>query len=332
MILVQRRGILIGAVASGLLMLSSAESAEPRTQSERGETQVQSFKAEGVVVELKAGGQTVVVKHGAISNYMDAMTMPFKVKQAKELSNLRAGDKITFRLQVTDTESWIDQIARVGTAPSRENQEPDNPLTEQAQPTRSRHPLLDYKFTNELGQAVSLGEFRGQALAITFFFTRCPIPEYCPRLSANFQEASRKLNAMPNAPTNWHFLSVSFDTEFDTQPVLKAYGERYQYDSKHWSFLTGPADRIKELGRLSDVTFERSGGFFNHNFRTLIIDAAGHLQMAFPIGGNLSDAIVGEIVKAAAVTNQSSAFVSNHQDSHFAPTVRLSPPIDALGQ
>ena len=138
---------------------------------------------------------------------------------------------------------------------------------------------------NELGQAVSISQFNGQALAITFFFTRCPIPDYCPRLSKNFAEASRKLSAMPDAATNWHFLSGTFDPEFDTPAVLKGYGDRYHYDPTHWSFLTGAADKIAELAHLSDVTFEREGGLFNHNFRTLIINAAGRLQMSYPIGG-----------------------------------------------
>ena len=87
---------------------------------------------------------------------------------------------------------------------------------------------------------MSLGELRGQALAITFFFTRCPIPDFfCPRLSENFQEASSKLSSLAGGPTNWHFLSVSFDTEVDSPGVLKAYGELY-YDPAHWSFLTRP--------------------------------------------------------------------------------------------
>ena len=120
---------------------------------------------------------------------------------------------------------------------------------------RPDHPLLDYKFTNELGQAVSLNDFRGQALAITFFYTRCPLPDYCPRLSKNFQEASQKLESLPDAPANWHFLSISFDPEFDSPAMLKAYGESYQYDPKHWSFLTGPADKIAELAREAGVSY-----------------------------------------------------------------------------
>jgi protein SCO1 len=163
---------------------------------------------------------------------------------------------------------------------------------------RPRNPLFDYKFTNELGQAVSLSDFHGQALAITFFFTRCPMPDFCPRLSKNFQEASRTLSASGSGFTNWHFLSITFDPVFDTPAVLRAYGERYQYDPHHWSFLTGPEDKIGELARLSGVKVEPEYGLINHNFRTLIIDATNHLQMVFPMGGDLSEAIVSEMRKA----------------------------------
>jgi len=169
--------------------------------------------------------------------------------------------------------------------------------------TKRRHHLLGCKFTNELGQTASLSDFHGQALGITFFFTRCPIPNFCPRLSRNFQEASRKLLATPNAPTNWHFLSFTFDPGFDTPTVLKAYGERYQYDPRHWSFLTGPTNQLAELAAESNVKFDRDNGLFNHNFRTLVIDTTGHLQMVFPTGGDLSDALVSEILKATSVTN-----------------------------
>jgi protein SCO1 len=294
--------LLLSAVLSGL-MISSAKPAQPFGSSAGNDTESQTFAAKGVVKEFKSDGKTIVIKHEAISNYMDAMTMRFKVCEHQELGGLRVGDEITFRLLVTDSESWIDRISRIGTVELREKMPTANPAAPEAPPARARHPLLDCKFTNELGQAVSLGDFQGQALAITFFFTRCPIPDYCPRLSKNFDEASRKLLALTNAPANWHFLSVSFDTEFDTPAVLKAYGRRYQYDPRHWSFLTGPADKIADLAAQSDIKFERDGALFNHNFRTLIIDAAGHLQMSFPIGGGLSDAIVSEILKAAAVTN-----------------------------
>src|SRR6266567_3015393 len=291
---------------------------DPAAQANGPATNLRQFVAQGIVRELNPGGDTVVVEHETISNYMAAMTMPFKVRDPKELARLQRGDEISFRLLVTQDESWIDQIIRTGDRtlipdPSLIGVPLPHPMGEgsgvrvrgwERATGSSHHPLLDYKFTNELGQAVSLSQFRGQALAITFFFSRCPIPDFCPRLSKNFEEAAQKLSVMPDAPTNWHFLSVSFDSEFDTPAVLRAYAERFHYDPRHWSFLTGPADKITELARLSDVTVERQGAFFNHNFRTLIIDATGQLQMSFPIGGNLSDAIVGELLKAAAVTNR----------------------------
>ena len=245
----------------------------------------------------------VIIRHGAISNYMDGMTMPFKVKVATELAGVQPGDVVSFQLHVTDTASWVDHLVKTGSRPPGAIQ-PSSPRPAAAAAAQPEPSLLHYKFTNELGQAVSLADFHGQALAITFFYTRCPLPDYCPRLSKNFQQASQKLASLPGAPANWHFLSVSFDTEADTPAVLKAYGESYRYDSKHWSFLTGPADKIDELARQSGVTYDFDAGTINHNFRTLIIDAAGHLQMIFPTAGDLSDAIVAQILQAAAVTNQ----------------------------
>jgi protein SCO1/2 len=258
----------------------------------------------GVVEQIKADDKTIVVRHEAITNYMDAMTMPFKVKETKELAGMQAGDEISFRLQVTSTESWIDGIVKTGARLPKETNSSAQPDSSAAPGARKRHPLMDYKFTNELGQAMSLGDFRGQALAITFFFTRCPIPDYCPRLSKNFQAASEKLNSTPGGPTNWHFLSVTFDPEFDSPGVLKEYGEQYHYDPAHWSFLTGPSNQVSELARQSDVKFDRDGVFYNHNFRTLIIDAAGHVQMIFPMGGDISDSIVEEMRKAVAPAAQ----------------------------
>jgi len=259
-----------------------------------------------VVKEINPDARTILIQHEAISNYMSAMTMPFKVKDTKVLVALQPGDKISFKLHVTETESWVDQFTKIGTVSLKENK-PPNQSTSETQIVRGRNPLLDYKFTNELEQAVSLSDFRGQALAITFFYTRCPLPDYCPRLSKNFQEASQKLKSMPGIPTNWHFLSFSFDPDFDTPVMLKAYGESYQYDPNHWSFLTGPPDKIAEFARQSGVKYESDDGLINHNFRTLIVDAGGHLQMVFPTSGDLSDEIVAEIVKAVVVTNQSTS-------------------------
>ena len=175
-------GMIVGAVLSGWLISMCVNSvAESLASSKSGEANLRSFAARGVVRELKADGRTILLSHETITNYMDAMTMPFRVKEPKELTDLRPGDQVSFRLSVSNTESWIDQVA---------------------------------------------------------------------------------------------------------------------------SFLTGSAESVGELARSSDIEFEREAGSFNHNFRTLIIDAAGHLQMVFPTGGDLSGAIADEILKATAVTNR----------------------------
>lgn len=292
-------GNLIAALTvAGLVLSAAGETVGARAAATPAPPQ--SHAGKGVVQSLSPEQRTITIAHGAITGYMPAMTMCFKVKAPAELADIRPRDVVTFTLRVTGEESWVEQVTKTGTAPAQE----PVPIPPPAGARRG-HPLLYAPFTNELGQVVCLNDFKGQALAITFFFTRCPIPEYCPRLSRNFQEASAKLLALHDAPTNWHFLSISFDTDFDSPAVLNAYAERYPHDPAHWSFLTGAPAQIRELAAQSDAHFEREGAFFNHNFRTLVIDAAGHLQMSFPIGGDLSEALVEQMLKAAAATNKS---------------------------
>jgi protein SCO1/2 len=168
--------------------------------------------------------------------------------------------------------------------------------------------LRDLALTNEFGSRISFGQFAGQAVALTFFFTRCPIPEYCPRLSRNYAEASQKLAVMPNGPTNWHLLSISFDP-LDTPAILRAYGQRYQYDSNHWTFVTGDPAHIRALTRGFGLAVNQEGGFYTHDFRTAIFDRSGRLQTMWPFGGNTTDLLVKELLKATAASNGPSSWV-----------------------
>src|SRR5580698_5276843 len=190
-------------IACVLLVSLKARPDEPNSSGSTNEPKVRTFAGHGVVEELKLDELVVVIRHEAISNYMAAMTMPFKVKTPALLAAVRTGDEILFQLHVTDVESWIDHLQKIGTVPVRTNA---TRIGSSPVPVPAETPLLDCKFTNELGQAVSLNDFHGQALAITFFYTRCPLPDYCPRLSKNFEEASEKLRLATNAPSNWHLL------------------------------------------------------------------------------------------------------------------------------
>ncbi|HWD20247.1 MAG TPA: SCO family protein [Verrucomicrobiae bacterium] len=153
-------------------------------------------------------------------------------------------------------------------------------------------------FTNELNQTVRLRDFRGQAIAVTFFFTRCVAPQCCPRLAQNFLEAERQLSAEKNSPTNWHFLSITFDPQTDTPEMLRTYARRRDYDPNHWSFLTGSPEEIGQLAHDAGLAATLDDNFINHHFGAMIIDPAGRVQIVFPDAGNLATGLVAEIHKA----------------------------------
>jgi len=161
--------------------------------------------------------------------------------------------------------------------------------------------LPDYHFTNELGQPISTSQFQGQALAFTFFFTRCPYPNFCPYVSNGFEETQKKLQAMTNAPANWHLLSISFDPEFDTPAALKAYAALREYDPARWDFVTGDLADLTALGSQFGEYFGHDpAGGFNHNLRTVIVDARGRIQRVIQGNTWTSDELVAEMLKAAA--------------------------------
>lgn len=261
---------------------------------------LQTYPAQGVIRKLKPESRTVIIHHDEITNYMDAMTMPFRVRDTNELATLKPGDMIAFRLNVTENASWIDRVVRTGHS-GITNSNPTSPSTSTTNPPAEFRftDIPDFALTNEFNQPITLRGFTNRAVALTFFFTRCPIPEYCPRLTKNFQGAVEKLKALPDGPTNFHFLSISFDA-VDTPAVLRGYGRQYRYDSNHWSFVTGNVEQIRELAAGFGVPITAEGATYNHGFRTAIFDTAGRLQTMWPVGGDMTDTIVSEIVKAAA--------------------------------
>ncbi len=293
------RLVRFAAVIVSLVVASCSQEKPP--DSSRAPVATQGYAVTGVVREVKPDGRTAVIRHEEIPGYMEAMTMPFRVRDTNELAGLAPGDAVSFRLRVTDDASWIDQVKRTGKSAAAELPKPaTTSVVSTNQPGAfAWENIPEFALTNEFGQPVRLRDFKGRAVAMTFFFTRCPLPEYCPRLSKNFQGALAKLKAMPGGPTNFHFLSVSFDP-IDTPPVLRSYGKAYGYDSNHWSFITGNLEHVRELARGFGVNAKPEGGTYDHGFCTAIFDATGRLQNMWPVGGNLTEQIVGDLVKGAA--------------------------------
>lgn len=293
----------VSAMALAVVCVSCGKQSDNFSTEKSGNTNQQIFQVKGIVEEIKPDGKSAVIKHEEIPNYMAAMTMEFETKTTNELQGLKPGDSISFRMIVTDDDGWIDQVKKLNVPPTELPTRATMRRIRDVDPLNVGDPLPEYHFTNELGEAVSLSQFKGNALAITFIFTTCPFPTMCPRLSQNFAETEKKLKETPNAPTNWRLLTISFDPEKDTPEVLKRYAERYKYDPKHSSFLTGDLMEITAIAEQFGQTFWREGGSISHNVRTVVIDPEGKVQKIIPENKWSSDELVEEILKAAATKN-----------------------------
>ncbi len=263
-------------------------------------TNVQIYQARGVVKELPPGGKTVFIKHEEITNYMPAMTMEFRPADTNELKGLEPGDRVTFRMLITEDSGWIDHIVRIGKgAPAAPASAVSKPIVV-IPSLKVGDQMPDFTLTNEFGNAITLSQYRGQALALTFIFTRCPFPEFCPRMSNQFQAAARRLAAQSGGPTNWHLLSISFDPENDSPEVLKRYAEFHQYDPSHWNFATSSTSNVMKLAKLCDLTVQRDGPSFTHNLRTVVLDTEGRVKDIL-IGNEWSaEELAGELAAAAS--------------------------------
>ena len=298
--------LLVAVLCSGCGGPSSSSSATAQADA------VTNYPVRGVVQALRPDGKTVVIKHEEIPGYMAAMTMPFDVKDTNELRGLKPGDTVDFRMRVTEKDGWIDRLRVATNAPATPATAAVPPMTNAAAALRilpnvpALNPgdaLPDYAFTNESGRAIHLADYRGNAFALTFIFTRCPFPDFCPRLSDRFATVQKRLKADPAAPKNWRLLSVSFDPEHDTPETLAGYGRRFGYDREHWSLVSGGFDPIERLAGHFGLYFSRglAPAEQNHNLRTVVVDALGKVKQVFIGNEWTADELAASLIEAAKV-------------------------------
>jgi protein SCO1/2 len=237
-----------------------------------------TYDARGVVRQIADDRHIVTIQHEAIVGFMPAMTMEFTVKDTNELSGLSLSDEITFKLVVGENDSWIEDIHFV--AHNIENVT-NNTYVFQV-PTAELKPgdlLPDCELMAEDGRLIHFSDFRGKAVAFTFFFSRCPLPDYCPRMSKNLSETRKLILATPNAPTNWQLLSISFDPGFDNPEVLSSYASFYRNgDSNHWLFAAAPTNTLAHLApQLDLIILHEDGNITQHNLRTVVLDPQGRI-------------------------------------------------------
>ncbi len=239
----------------------------------------------GVIREIRASDKEVVVRHEEIPGYMAAMTMPFPLESMDVLGGAKAGDLVKFRLHVTATNSRSDGFVVLSNAPATAS--PAVVLNDTNAvslyidvPELKRGDLVpDYVFTNQFAQPFRLRDYRGKVLVFNFIFTRCPLPDFCPRASTGLADTIALLKSRPGVPPDWRFLSLSFDPLTDTPEVLRAYGARFGCDPKVWTIGTGAYEQLQPLGSHFGLYFARNvtPDNQNHNLRTVVVDAAGRV-------------------------------------------------------
>lgn len=285
-----------------LILLAGCDARAPRRGSPSGP---QAYETRGVVREIADDRRTAVIRHEEIPGYMPAMVMELIVRDTNELAGISAGDAITFRLHDTGETHWIDTIRRVGRAAGEPAAGPGLLSARAARELGPGDALPDAELLGEAGKPVRFSDFRGRALALTFFFTRCPLPDYCPRMNRHFAEARRLLRECANAPTNWQLLCVSFDAEFDRPQVLQGYASAYRgNDPDRWLFASASAEVIARLAPLLDLLVLREGAGFSHNLRTVVLDPQGRIHRQFDGNDWTPQQLADAVAEAARLTDE----------------------------
>ena len=234
------------------------------------------YELTGQIIAINPERQEVLVSHEDIPGFMPAMTMPFKVKEAALLEGTAPGDLITATLVVEETDAYLSVLTRTGSAPL-ENP-PPAPLITASDLLREGEIVPDHALVDQDGLPRSMASLRGHRVALTFIYSRCPLPDFCPRMDRNFAEVQKVLSETPEL-ADVRLVTVTFDPEFDTPEVLKAHARRLQADPTRWHFVTGAPAEVMSFARRFGVIAEpgEEGGMMLHNLRTAVIDPEGRL-------------------------------------------------------
>ena len=263
--------LLAGCVALALLSCGRSTNSDERAD---------HYDTRGVVRGFSPDRSTIEIQHENIPDFMPSMTMPFVTRDPKQIADLRTGDAISFRMAVTKKDFWIENVKKI----RRED-------VNVAEPKRTSPVSADrdarltegdkmppFTLTNQNGERISLDTFHGNSLVLTFVFTRCPVPNFCPRMSNNFGELQETIKSSTGTLANARLLSVTLDPAYDTPKVLSDYAAFHHADSKIWSFATGDEKEIDSLTRAFSVYRQNEGGTISHGLATALINKEGRID------------------------------------------------------
>jgi protein SCO1 len=270
-------------VPLALLLAAVAAASCAKTPAER------RYPLQGQVQALDAARRQVVVKHGEITGFMPAMTMPYDVQDAKGLTGLKPGDLVTATLVVYANGAYLADIRKVGEAPleapqagAPENSSPPSAATG-VELLRPGQAVPDAAFVDQDGQRRHFADFGGSPVVLTFIYTRCPLPAFCPLMDRHFAAIQQQLAKEP-ALRRVRLVTISFDPITDTPPVLKAHAMELGADLSRWTFLTGDRDEIDRFAARFGVSVSRAPNDprdITHNLRTAIVEADGTLAKVY---------------------------------------------------
>jgi protein SCO1/2 len=259
------------------------------------------YTLQGQVITLNPAAKQVTVKHEAIAGFMPAMTMPYDVRDGKALDGLAPGDLINATLVVVSNGAYLAGVKKVGSAPL-EKAPADTPM-----PTASSgfellkpgEPVPDARFLDQDGRPRAFADFKGSRVVMTFIYTACPLPTFCPLMDRRFASMQTPLAGDPSMK-DVRLVTVSFDPVTDTPPVLKAHARRLNADPARWTFLTGDRDEIDRFGSRFGVQVSRAlndARDITHNLRTVIIDRDGRLQKVYTGNDWSAEQVLDELKK-----------------------------------
>jgi protein SCO1/2 len=260
------------------------------------------YKLRGKVVSTNPATGEVTLNHEAIPGFMDAMTMPYKLKDPSILGELHPGDVLTADVLVSqdaDADVLLDHIVVVAQG------KPDYKPTVFYHVPAQGDMVPDFKLRNQDGRSIHLGQFKGKALLLTFIYTRCPLPDFCPRVTHNFALLDKQLAANPALHAKTHLLSVSFDPEHDTPERLRAYGATYiGSDAKSafadWDFAVPEKPVLLEMAKFFDVGITYGpDAAITHTLSTTLIGPDGKVVNFYPGNEWTPDQVLADMKQLA---------------------------------
>ena len=249
----------------------------------------------GQVLAVHEARQELAIKHEDIAGYMPGMTMSFPVATKSLMIGRTPGELITATLEVNGLVGKLVAITHVGAAPL-----PDNTntaaMTEGILDVGDEVP--DAALIDQQDRRRSLSEWKGTPVLLTFIYTRCPLPNFCPAMNRNFASIQKSVAADPALSGRLKLISVSFDPEYDTPAVLAEFARTFETDPAVWTWLTGDrvtTDRLAARFGVSVIRGDASPIDVAHNLRTTLIDADGRIVKIYSGSEWVPSAVLSDV-------------------------------------